>query len=407
MRVEILDYNTFGAVDPIGLRRYLAINGWSQIREVEDDIVVMSKPTEDGRHRLVWLPISRELSDYELMVAKLVSAVAETDHKSQIQVMDDLETVGIGDVVRGGTEDFMNRHGHTLPIDEGERLLHRLRQVIVAGASSVVERRPVYSYNSFGEVRAFIRSLRLAQTEQGSYLMRIIAPIEPVIATPEEIAGQMLLNERLGMVPFARRAVLQTLKAVGVLHDVASQNLEMGRFSFPLFRDAVPTGVSANLCEAITASGKDELESPIEISVTWSYIVTGTETLPTKFVRFEPEMMQFIRQAGREFRRTSPLTAEMQGWVSMMGRAGTRTGPGKIRLIGRVDGRIRSVQIDLEEDDYRIAANAHREGMLISVSGDIVVENNRYTMTRPRNLQIVVDSGLFNQDDLVNEPQQE
>lgn len=404
MRVEILDYEEFSAVEPLALHRFLSANGWAQVREVQDDVMVLSKSASDGRHRLVWLPLNKDFSDYELMVAKVVSTVADTENRSQTQVVDDLQTVGIGDVIRAGTEDLMNRYAHTLPIMEGERLLQRLRQIAVAGASSVVEKRAVYSYNPFREVRDYIDSLRLAQTEPGSYLMRIIAPLEDSSQSIEESNGQISMGGKFGSVPFARRAVVETMKAVRALHDVAVHNYDRGQFMFAPFRDAVPSGISANLCEAIASPAGYSYESPIEISVTWSYVVASDESLPTRPVRFEPEFMPYIRRAGEEFRRITPLVTEVEGWVNVMGRDRTRKGPGRIRLIGAVEGRVRTVYIELDEEVYKVAAQAHSEGLNIRVTGNIVVQNNRYMLTQPRNLHIVPDSDLFDSDRIINQP---
>lgn len=407
MRVEIIDYDTFSAIEPVNLRRYLAINGWTQIREVEDDVVVMAKPLDGEQHKLVWLPVSQDFSDYELMVAKLVSAVAETDNKSQLQIINDLETVGVGDVIRAGTEDVMNRHSHTLPIAEGEKLLLRLRQVVTAGASSAIEKRPVYSFNPFGQVRTFINSLRLAQTEPGSYLMRLVAPFEPDRMVQEPLQGQALIGDSFGPVPFARRAVLAMMRATRALREVAEQNYRRGRFSFSLFREAVSAGISANLCEAFAASGNDTNQSLIEISVTWSYVVSSTENLPTSPVRFEPELMPYIREAGREFRRMNPLTVDISGWVNMLGRGGARVGPGSIRLVGRVEGRNRSVHVDLDADSYRTASEAHTEGRWITVTGDLIVENSRFILQHPRNLQIMSHEDVYGQEEIFNRPDEE
>jgi hypothetical protein len=175
------------------------------------------------------------------------------------------------------------------------------------------------------------------------------------------------------------------------------ENYSAGRFLFAPFRDSVPQGVSANLCEAIATSYEDSAESPLTVSVTWSYVVTATEDLPTASVRFEPELMPYIREAGREFRRTNPMTVTVRGWVNLMGREG-RSGPGSIRLVTRVEGSARTLRVDLPEEAYRLALQAHSEGLLIQITGEFVENLNRYRLDNPRDLFVVHDTDLFSQD---------
>ena len=403
MKVEILDHDVFSAIEPPSLRRYLAANGWQPARDVTDDVMVMAKSISEGQRKLIWVPVNAGFADYESIVSKLVSVVAEVEGKSQLQILDDLQTVGIGDVIRGSTEDVMNRHDHTLPLDEGSRLLDRLRHLAIAGASSAIEKRAVYSPNPYGEVKEFIRNMRLAQTERGSYLMRIICPLEEQKPSPEEAQGQTLLDEQLGSVPFARRAVAEMMRAVKVLREVAEANMNSGRYNFSPFRDSISAGVSANLCEAIIASNKNGTLSPIDISVTWSYIVAGSYDLPTETVRFESEMMPYIQMAGMDFRRNHPITIDVDGWVSLMGRS-TRTGPGSIRLQGKIGKRMRSISIDLPADIYRLAVQAHGEDKTIRLTGELVVDGNRYRLTVPRNFHVIEDFDAAKQDELMNDP---
>jgi hypothetical protein len=63
-------------------------------------MIVFSKVENRSKKPLLWMPISNDLSDYAPMVARLIRTVAEEADKSEIQIIDDLETVAIGDIIR-------------------------------------------------------------------------------------------------------------------------------------------------------------------------------------------------------------------------------------------------------------------------------------------------------------------
>jgi hypothetical protein len=55
-----------------------------------------------------------DYADYEQMVSRWVSVVAETEEKSELQILDDLQTTALGDVICLPTYDPLNQHDHTL-----------------------------------------------------------------------------------------------------------------------------------------------------------------------------------------------------------------------------------------------------------------------------------------------------
>jgi hypothetical protein len=130
------------------------------------------------------------------MVARLIRTVAEEIDKSEIQIIDDLETVATGDVIRLRSFDPLDLNDHTLPLSDGLGLLSRARAMAIAGASSAIEHRPVQSRRPTTEVKQFVRNLRLGQTERGSFLLRLISPIIDIKT------GEYLEFQGMDRIPF-------------------------------------------------------------------------------------------------------------------------------------------------------------------------------------------------------------
>ncbi len=393
MKVEIIDNNVFNSIEPDILVRYLLANGWIKVRSVEGEMIVFGRGDSKGKKPLIWMPVSNDLSDYAPMVARLIRTVSQEMDKSEIQIMDDLETVSVGDVIGVRSYDPLDLNDHTLPLSDAIGLLGRAKAMALAGASSAIEHRPVQSRRPSIEARQFVNNLRLGQTERGSFIVRLISPIiNPKSGEPLEFQGM----DRL---PFSRRAVMELVKGLNSLKDATQDNKERGKFHFNSFLEMVPLGVSANLCEALLwEDEKDSLTRPIEVSVTWSYAIDHPGHLPTKPITFEPELLPYIRQAAKQFRVQNPEEVTIRGWVNILERE-SRSGPGGlVRIHSRIDGRPRSVRVNLDTESYNIAIESHKRGEVISVTGTLVVDGSVYRLENPKGFHIMGQIDLFEQE---------
>lgn len=395
MKVEIIDQNVFKDISPTTLLRHLAVNGWNEIRKVDGELFILGKSDSLGHRQLVWVPVSEQFSDYEPMVYKVIRTVAQTDSKSEIQVLDDLQTIGIGDVVRLKTTDPLNKDDHTIELTNGIDLLTRARMIARAAASSAVIRRPVHPRTPAIEAKRFVRSLRLGQTERGSFLVKLISPLYDINPLYQE--KENMLEGMTGRLPFSRKALIEMVNSLSALKQAAEDSSKKGRFLFTSFLETVPDGVSANLCESLVPlDEKKRIDVPIEISVTWSYIIGGQGKLPTNRISFEPNLYPYIQQAAKEFRARNPEVVTLTGTVNILERD-SHSNPGLIRIETIIDGRQHMVRVQLDPEPYNTAIDAHKNRQQVSVTGNLVVEKKLYKLEKPSNFRLVLQSSLFNE----------
>jgi hypothetical protein len=345
------------------------------------------------------MPVDNQYADYVPMLAQALRVVAEVDRKSELQLLDDLETVAVGDIVSLRVANPLNSSDHTVRLDNGIEYLEQMRRMIRAAASSVNEARPVHPRRPTALVSEFIKGLLLGQTERGSYLFRLISPVAEV---PLGAERPVQLPNMPTPDPFSRRSVIELIKGLKILRSAAQDNMSRERFVFEPFLAGVPNGVSANLCEALAPRNSElnEESIPFDIGVTWSYSIPATKNLTSEVISFEPPMLPYIRQAAKEFRARNPETLQLTGWVKILEKESPQGGVSLIRLISRLDGKTRSVKIELEDEDYSLAIRAHSTNSLVSVTGELRVENNSfYQLIKPRGFSIVEQDALFDLSD--------
>ncbi|HEV2561256.1 MAG TPA: hypothetical protein VGT78_03875, partial [Rhizomicrobium sp.] len=163
---------------------------------------------------------------------------------------------------------------------------------------------------------------------------------------------------------------------------LAEANRGQGRSGFD---EAVSSGVSANLCEAIAAIC--DRGTGAEISLSWAK--TRPTPTPSKRAWFSRDDGNVLKEVAREFRLKEPRPdTVLMGYIPNLQRAESQTS-GTVRLLTIVDGHPHSVTVDLLKDDYERAVEAHGKQTGISITGDLVREGQRWKLAQPRDVTIV------------------
>lgn len=143
MKVQITDPSVFSSINPSAMMRFLNVNGWIEVRRVANELAVLAKRDSDRNRHLVWMPFDHQNADYASMVSRVITTVAEAEDKSELQILDDVETVAIGDIIRFRAFNPIDEHEHTLPLKDGIDLLINAKKLATAAAASVIQKRPV------------------------------------------------------------------------------------------------------------------------------------------------------------------------------------------------------------------------------------------------------------------------
>lgn len=383
MKIDILEHEIIDTIDPGLIARYLGSQNWTKLPDSFSGLEIWDKESSDHRHFRVWLPQSRRFADFDTSILRVVNTLAQVEDRSQLQIIEDFETVGTGDIIRVKTEDEFQRHNGTLPLFNGIELMHQARDMTIAAALSTIERREVYPNRRPNQVIDYIKSVRMGQSERGSYIVKLISPIDSA-------QYQQLGLEGIGppeAPPFERQVVINLERSLSALAYVANDAYKRGRFFFPAFREVVDEGISANLCEAIAPRREpNEYFHPVEVSISWSYIIQSPHTAASSIV-FPVQLMPLIAEAAREFRQKNPEDIVLRGYVTGLRRR-KKGDPNSVTLASNVDDQLRSVKITLNEDAYELAIKAHENDSEVSIMGTLLRQGNFLTLENPTNFHI-------------------
>ncbi len=365
MKVEIQDRDALLAVSPAALSAYARSAGWTKAKPYGDfsDVYVNEELPE------IIVPRTDRLGDYASVVRQLLQMFAAAADLDQLSLYRDL-AVADRDAVRLRVED--DAADGTVSLERGLSLVRDTQRMVLAAACSLSNPQPVYRPGANKEARRFLEQVRLGQTEQGSYGVTLLSPVVP---PPLQVS----LNPDLtpDQEPLARAVTRRLASALAATRQ-ATERAVSGESN--AFSHAVPSGVSANFCEALV--GLAESFPSVEASVIWA----RTRPMPRArdTFRFAASDAPILREAARVFRDRSPRPdVVLFGVVHRLKREEDET-EGTITVRTSIDGKTQSVVAVLEPEDYDRAIEAHQAREPVLLKGDLERQKQRWRLRHSR-----------------------
>lgn len=151
----------------------------------------------------------------------------------------------------------------SIPIDRGVDLFQRAREMMLAAACAAVEPRSQYQTRKPNKAVEYLSKVHIGQTERGSYVVNILSRVAPTLEW-----GTLFPTEPYEETDPFERLVTKTLAgALEATQTAAEYSAARGTVEY--FTQAVMSGVSANLCEAIVGMSESGGGAGLEIDMHW------------------------------------------------------------------------------------------------------------------------------------------
>jgi hypothetical protein len=367
VKADIRDTQALLTIPPVDAALYLRSKGWVESSSQPGRASYWRLTVGDDEYEAL-LPLDHGLKDYALRMGELLHVLAVAEGRSQPEIYSDLLLV-TADVMRIRIADPESADG-TLPIEDNAQIAQKARDLMLAAACAATDRRPVWHTRKPVQAVDHVRKVRIGQSERGSYVIKVISRVTPLL----QPGTSSLFQEE----PYERQ-VTQTLAGALQALDRAAERAAMTQ-KMEAFDDAVARGVSANLCDAVAGLwGEDERQRNMEFSFSWSPTRPADPGLPVK-VTFQADRVPVIREAGRLMRERAPVKDfELRGPVVKLER-GEGVSTGKVTIVGLVEERQARVGVELPDPYYQLAVQAHSQGKTVRCYGTLKREGRSYVV---------------------------
>lgn len=373
MIVQIRDRAALSSLSIVSLRAYLASRGWNNEGQWGERPATIFAKEHNGQAWEIIVPHQDTLAGYAEGMAEAVAVLATVEERSQLDVFHDLAGAG-ADVIRVRSSNGAAKE--PLSLRRSASFLNDAYDLLAAAARSAERTRATYRGPLSADVAEFLDHVRPLPGYYESYELTLHSPV------PAELETQMDLGDEFHA-PFSRRATLRLAEALeysstAIAEVIADDPLES-------FRQAVPHGVSANLCDAVAELARKG--DGVEIGLSWAGVrPPSVHQTPTPTFRFSQHSADILTEAARSFRRNEPsLDESLIAQVVRLEREPEEF-DGRATILYVMDGRPVRIQVEFEEETYEIVIRAFQQREPISVDGDIYRVGNTYELRNPRNL---------------------
>lgn len=365
MKAQILDAEALRAISPAALAAFARSKGWTKTETfgAHADVYAGTDRPE------IVLPRTDRLADYAATVSRLIGVFAKFSDRDELTTYRDLAGADC-DVVRvrasGGDDDG------SVNLDAGVKIVAQARDMLLAAACAARTPQPLYRAGANKEANDYMRRVKLGQTEHGSFVVTLLAPVPPLL---QPVLPQLDQTwSRLDDEPVERMVTRRLMDALEASRTAAEMALSGDQKAF---ETAVASGVSANLCEAV--AGLIEHSHGLDISVTWARTRPTPETY--RRVIFSQNDADILKEAARTFRLRQPKAdVTLYGTVHKLKRDQDEV-EGVVTLKAIVEDKMQSVRAVLDQANYSIAVQAHDAQTPVIVTGDLERVGQRWQVT--------------------------
>ena len=366
-------------VAPFQLEGYMLNNGWQKDGDLGRVATIWHRPEADRVDAEVILPLSTGAKDFRDRMIDAVTAIASFEGRPLVDVVKD--TLGHhADLIRVRVIADDVDEG-TIPINDGVLLNERARDLLVAAANGTLQKRKHFSGPQAKEAKEYIDSLRLGQTEIGSYVVNVIAPMKMIHVD----------QDALDPVPLAKIITATLASSLQALSSAARAFTNTADLS--VFDEAVLQGASANMCDALVGLGGTDKKRSFEISIAPSR--SGTFKSERQTFEFGIEEVSGIAAAASYYKENYVLeNRTITGFIKRLDRPhGEQNGTVSITaLLADVD---KNISVELGAEDYDRAITAHKANDAVQCSGDIHVTPRTAKLLNPKGFRVVKTDDLF------------
>ena len=389
MKVDIPDSAALRAIEPGAVRAYLDVRGWHHVEPYGQHGDVYAR--EDAPEIIA--PTETSLRDYPARIAEIVSILATVEDRDALRIYRDLTTAA-ADLIRVRAPEAED--DGAVSLERGVALVSGARDLLLAAACASVRPAAAFRSGAVREAVDYLRGVQLGQTERGSFVVTMQSPVPKNLSAREpDLLGDMTYAEP--EVPFSRRV---TCRLVTSLHALKAAVVESDRSAAGIeaFRSQVPSGVSANLCDAAarlaTAGGG------VDVALSWALtrpVDAGHAALSR--VMFTKRDAGTLQQAADLLRDREPrLDERIQGVVVKMSTGATRR---QVTLKATIDGVPASVSVEPREADHDAFVEAYKYRHDVIVRGELRRIGQRWALEDPRGVT-VVPQAVEDGEDLVD-----
>lgn len=350
-----ISITALSSVRPRTAKQYAKAKGWNFVKDFKDKFYIYQKDTSGQ----LLIPKNREAIDYPNRVMDLIRVFSMDEKRDSVAILNDLFNPE-ADILRFRLKGDRYADG-TAPLTEGMNLYSGSKRSIYVSALQVKGPQRFYKRISNTEIDTFISACKMGQTERGSFIASLVCPLS---VQGFETNLTLFDNAQTSPQSFTRKVTTNFLTGIdAILKSIDEDNLDYLKVENNYI-------ISSNFCDSIVEMQPDSNDSALEINATLS-ISDFIPSIPLSRT-IEKDYFTLIEQIGREIKpQNTEEEKSYYGKVKTLNGSAGENGhvKGEVILTFIDDDKLVRAKVDLDEERYKIAHEAHIADRSINIVG--------------------------------------
>jgi len=367
-------------ITPDQLSAYLTLRGWSNDGSIGSLASIWHRPEPQQKDVEILLPIAVDAKDFKDRLYDAVDALGAYEARSPIDVISDV--LGhFADRIRVRVF-HIDVEGGTIPLDDGVLLNERARDLMEAAACASLSKRRQFMGRKPEEATEYIKTLRLGQTEIGSYVVNIIAPMPPQETNQLGLPSIPIANLVTATLSSGLRALDSAIQTVSNSGNTVA------------YDEAVNNGVSANLCDALVGLSGANIRRGFEVVITPAG--ASAEVNPVSTFLFDRDKVERVAEAAAYYKREDYTLQDrtITGSIEKLDRPVAEQ-RGTVTIATVLNGQHKNVSVELDENEYQQAVDAHGRKDVVQCSGDVRVTARAARLINAHGFRVIRNGELL------------
>lgn len=354
--------------------RYLQLNGWTR----NYDFANRNMMVYTGRNnspKTIAIPASEEFDDFYSIVSNVIELLQKKEKRPANEIIKDITTTFIDRleirVISEITEDGK------IPLEYAADCVEGLKELILYSVCAEQSARPI-CYRATEYAKSLLNKFKLAQTEKGSFILNVD------IQVVDENNEQTVLDgcECDVPTPFEHKVIERIGTAIGQVDAIVQNQCQLSETAETAFED----GITANMCDAFLKMRPVSDADKVTTTIRFASSLTN-RTGQVKRIEMRANHFLVIDELSKIYRdKVAIQDVNLTGIIrSLSKRTESDSDLKTIRLYTTFNGSPRTVTISLSDAQYRIACDAHRDGLEVSVSGELDMSERYWVMNNVTN----------------------
>lgn len=358
---------SFYNITASSIDRYLQFNGWIRNYNFANRNM-MVYTSKNNRQKTLAIPASEEFEDFYPILRDVIGLLQKKENRPANDIVKDITTTFIDRlefrVISEITEDGK------IPLEYAADCVEGLKNLILYSVCAEQSARPI-CYRTTDYAKALLNKFKLAQTEKGSFILNVD------IQVVDENNEQIVLEGCDIPTPFEHKVIERIGTAISQVDAIVNNQRQLTEMAETAFEN----GITANMCDAFLKMRPVSDTDKVTTTIRYASSLTR-QTGQIEQIEMRTNHFLVIDELAKIYRdKIAIQDVSLTGIIRSLSKKIDNDRDLKtIRLYTTFEGASRTVTIVLSDEQYRIACNAHRDGLEVSVSGELDMSERYWVM---------------------------